>query len=240
MSSRSSSSSRMVKAIRALELSGPEAVPLSPFSLLRNGSSWGGGNYCLVEAGHTILVHAAAGGVGSLLCQWANALGATISGTVSAKEKAIQAKEYGCHHVIIYKEEDFLLTRVNDNIRAKALACNESHSQSVWLTRGSLDCLKLVGYIVSFGQSSGKPDPLPLSAIAVKSLFLTRPSLVQYIVTREELLEASEELFANIVSGVLYVHVSHKYPPLQAAEAHADLEDRRTTGSIMLTPDASF
>jgi len=92
--------------------------------------------------------------------------------------------------------------------------------------------------MVLFGQSSGVPDPVPLSALAVKSLFLTRPSLMQYIVTREQLLEASGELFANIASGVLRVRVNHKYPLSQAAEAHADLENRRTTGSVVLIPDA--
>ncbi|KAB2598482.1 quinone oxidoreductase [Pyrus ussuriensis x Pyrus communis] len=178
-----------------------------------------------VEPGHAVLVHAAAGGVGSLLCQWANALGATVIGTVSTKEKAAQAKEDGCHHVIIYKEEDFV-TRVKEITSLRF--CREGY--------GSLEVLKLRGYMVSFGQSSGAPDPVPLSAIAAKSLFLTRPSLFHYAVTREELLEAAGEVFANVASGILRVRVNHTYSLSEAAQAHADLENRKTSGSIVLVP----
>jgi len=106
-------------------------------------------------------------------------------------------------------------------------------------SQGSLDCLKLRGYMVSFGQSSGTPDPVPLSAIAVKSLFLTRPTLMHYTVTREELLDTARELFANIASGVLHARVNHRYPLSKAAEAHSDLENRRTSGSVVLIPDAA-
>ncbi|KAM5557036.1 hypothetical protein ABKV19_024430 [Rosa sericea] len=157
-----------------------------------------------VQHGHTILVHAAAGGVGSLLCQWANALGATVIGTVSTQEKASQAKEDGCHHVIIYK--------------------------------GSLRCLKFRGYMVSFGQSSGAPDPVPLSALSVKSLFLTRPTLFHYTATRDELLENAGEVFANVDKGTLRVRVNHTYPLSEAALAHSDLENRKTSGSVVLIP----
>ncbi|KAK4385149.1 Quinone oxidoreductase [Sesamum angolense] len=155
-----------------------------------------------VEPGHTVLVHAAAGGVGSLLCQWANALGATVIGTVSTEEKAAQAKEDGCHH-------------------------------------GSLMCLKLRGYMVSFGQSSGTPDPVPLSALAAKSLFLTRPSMMHYTITRDELLQTASEVFTNLAAGILKVRVNHTYPLSQAAQAHADLESRKTSGSIVLIPDGN-
>jgi NADPH2:quinone reductase len=99
-----------------------------------------------------------------------------------------------------------------------------------------LACLKARGYMVSFGQSSGIPDPVPLSALAVKSLFLTRPSLMQYNTTRDELLEAAGEVFGNVASGVLRVRVKHTYPLSQAAQAHADLESRKTTGSVVLIP----
>lgn len=102
--------------------------------------------------------------------------------------------------------------------------------------QGSLACLKLRGYMVSFGQSSGSPDPVPLSALAAKSLFLTRPTLLQYVVTRDELLEAAGELFANVASGVLKVRVNHTYPLSEAAKAHQDLEDRKTSGSVVLIP----
>ncbi|XP_010693723.1 uncharacterized protein LOC104906640 [Beta vulgaris subsp. vulgaris] len=191
-----------------------------------------------VEPGHTVLVHAAAGGVGSLLCQWANALGATVIGTVSTKEKAIQAKEDGCHHVIIYKEEDFV-SRVKEITAGKGVeVVYDSVGKDTF--QGSLDCLKLRGYMVLFGQSSGAPDPVPLSAIAAKSLFLTRPTLMHYTITRDELLETAGELFANVASGVLRVRVNHKFLLSQAAEAHTALENRQTTGSVVLIPDASL
>ena len=106
--------------------------------------------------------------------------------------------------------------------------------------QGSLDCLKLRGYMVLFGQSSGAPDPVPVSAIASKSLFLTRPTLMHYTVTRDELLEAAGELFENVALGVLRVHVNHKFLLSQAAEAQIALENRQTTGSIVLIPDASL
>ncbi|XP_015866841.3 uncharacterized protein LOC107404407 [Ziziphus jujuba] len=187
-----------------------------------------------VEAGHTVLVHAAAGGVGSLLCQWANALGATVIGTVSTKEKAAQAKEDGAHHVIIYKEEDFV-ARVNEITSGNGVdVVYDSVGKDTF--QGSLASLKLRGYMVSFGVSSGTPDPVPLSALAVKSLYLTRPSVMQYTATREELLETAGEVFANVASGVLRVRVNHAYPLSEAAQAHADLEGRKTSGSVLLIP----
>lgn len=188
-----------------------------------------------VEQGHTVLVHAAAGGVGSLLCQWANALGATVIGTVSNEEKAKQAKDDGCHHVIIYKEEDFV-TRVNEITSGNGVeVVYDSVGKDTF--QGSLDCLKSRGYMVSFGQSSGAIDPVPLSALAVKSLFLTRPSMMHYTATRDELLESAGEVFANVASGVLKVRVNHTYPLSQAGQAHADLEGRKTSGSVVLIPD---
>ncbi|KEH29227.1 putative NADPH:quinone reductase [Medicago truncatula] len=187
-----------------------------------------------VEPSHTVLVHAAAGGVGSLLCQWANALGATVIGTVSNKEKAAQAKEDGCHHVIIYKEEDFV-ARVNEITSGGGVeVVYDSVGKDTF--EGSLACLKLRGHMVSFGQSSGSPDPVPLSSLATKSLFLTRPTLFQYVVTRDELLRAAGEVFANVASGVLKVRVNHTYPLSEAVKAHEDLENRKTSGSVVLIP----
>ncbi|KAG7548883.1 Alcohol dehydrogenase C-terminal [Arabidopsis suecica] len=169
-----------------------------------------------VERGHTILVHDAAGGVGSLLCQWANALGATVIGTVSTNEKAAQAKEDGCHHVIMYKDEDFV-SRVND------------------LTSG-----KGVNVVYdSVGKDTFKGSlayPAPLSDLAPKSLFLTRPSMMQYNETRDELLECAGEVFANVDAGILKARVSHKYPLSRIADAHAYLENRITSGSVVLLP----
>ncbi|GMH08770.1 hypothetical protein Nepgr_010610 [Nepenthes gracilis] len=218
----------------------PSVDPIIAASVLLKGLT---AHYLLrrcfkVEPGHTILVHAAAGGTGSLLCQWANALGATIIGTVSTEEKAIQAKEDGCHHVIIYKEEDFV-SRVNEITSGQGVeVVYDSVGKDTF--QGSLKCLKPRGYMVSFGQSSGTPDPVPLSALSPKSLFLTRPLLRHYTETREELLKAAGELFANVSSGLLKVRVNHKYSLSQAAQAHADLENRRTSGSVVLIPDAAW
>lgn len=190
-----------------------------------------------VEPGHTILVHAAAGGVGSLLCQWANALGATVIGTVSTKEKAAQAIEDGCHHAIIYTQENFV-DRVKEITKGQGVqVVYDSVGKDTF--QGSLECLASRGYMVSFGQSSGVIDPVPLSALAPKSLFLTRPSLMYYTATREELLETAGELFNMVASGVLKVRVTKTYPLSEAAKAHADLEARKTSGSIILVPDNS-
>ncbi|CAN1856489.1 Quinone oxidoreductase 1 [Linum perenne] len=187
-----------------------------------------------VEPGHTILVHAAAGGVGSLLCQWANSLGATVIGTVSTKEKAAQAKEDGCHHVINYKEEDFVV-RVNEITSGNGVnVVYDSVGKDT--LQGSLSCLKIRGYLVLFGQSSGTPEPIPPSALAAKSLFLTRPSLMMYTVTRDELLETAADVFANMASGAIKVRVNHTYPLADAAKAHSDLESRKTSGSVVLIP----
>ncbi|KVI10069.1 Alcohol dehydrogenase, C-terminal [Cynara cardunculus var. scolymus] len=180
---------------------------------------------------------APAGGVGSLLCQWANMLGATVIGTVSTIEKALQAKEDGCHHVIIYKEEDFV-TRV-DEITSGGGVDVVFDSVGKDTFQGSLACLKPCGYMVSYGQSSGTPDPVPLSVLAAKSLFLTRPSLRTSRISREELREATNEVLTNVASGALRVRVNHTYQLSQAAQAHADLAGRKTSGSIVLVPDGA-
>ncbi|KAM1613144.1 hypothetical protein ACFX14_001730 [Malus domestica] len=187
-----------------------------------------------VKPGHTVLVHAAAGGVGSLLCQWANALGATVIGTVSTKEKTAQAKDDGCHHVIVYTKEDFV-ARVTEITSDNGVdVVYDSVGKDTF--QGSLACLKTRGYMVSFGQASGAIDPVPLSALAANSLFLTRPALFQYTAARDKLLEVAGEVFANVASGVLRVRVNHKYPLSHAAQAHADLENRKTSGSAVLIP----
>ncbi|CAN6308369.1 unnamed protein product [Urochloa humidicola] len=189
-----------------------------------------------VQSGHTVLVHAAAGGVGSLLCQWANALGATVIGTVSNDEKAAQATQDGCHHVIIYTRED-VATRVKEITSGKGVdVVYDSVGKDTY--KASVECLASRGFLVSFGQSSGIPDPIPMSDLASKSLFLTRPSLMHYTATRDELLESAGEVFANVANRVLRVRVNHTYPLSEAARAHADLEGRKTSGSIVLIPDA--
>ncbi|KAM2975596.1 hypothetical protein FF1_001742 [Malus domestica] len=179
----------------------------------------------------TVLVHAAAGGVGSLLCQWANALGAIVIGTVSTKEKTAQAKDDRCRHVIVYTEEDFV-SRVTE-------ITSDNGVNVVYDSVGNdtfQACLKTRGYMVSCGQASGAIDPVPLSALAAKSLFLTRPALFQYTAAQDKLLEVAGEVFANVASGVLRVRVNHKYPLSHAAQAHADLENRKTSGSAVLIP----
>ncbi|KAI3720850.1 hypothetical protein L2E82_31846 [Cichorium intybus] len=189
-----------------------------------------------VEPGHTILVHAAAGGVGSLVCQWASAIGATVIGTVSSKEKAVQAKEDGCHHVILYKEEDFV-ERVMEITSGKGVeVVYDSVGKDTF--NGSLACLKKRGFLVLFGTASGVPDPVRVDQIAPKSLYYTFSSVTEYTVdNREELLVAAEDLFSAVAKGVLRIRVNHKYPLSQASQAHIDLEGRKTTGSIVLIPE---
>ncbi|KAG6415974.1 hypothetical protein SASPL_123395 [Salvia splendens] len=239
-------SSNMVKAIRIHEHGGPEGSQKKERS--RNGGRWCG-NCCspgvtgivvgdlvacagnpmgayaeeqilpavkfkstlIVEPGHTVLVHAAARGVGSLLWQWANALGATVIGTVSTKEKAAQAKEDGCHHALLY-EEDFV-SRVNEITSGKGVeVVYDSVGKDTF--EGSLACLKVRGYLVSFGQSSGAPEPLPISA--------QRGMNCCILLLR----------FSQMLRRVSYVN--HTYPSSQAAQAHSDLEDRKTSGSVVL------
>ncbi|CAN6569198.1 unnamed protein product [Malus baccata var. baccata] len=206
----------------------PSIDPIVAASVLLKGMT------AQVEAGHIVLVHAAVGGVGSLLCQWVNALGATVIGIVSTKEKTAQVKDDGCHHVIVYTEEDFV-ARVTETTSDNGIdVVYDSVGKDTF--QGSLACLKTRGYMVSFRQASGAIDPVPLSALAAKSLFLTRPALFQYTAARDKLLEVAGEVFANVASGVLRVRVNHKYPLSNAAQAHADLENRKTSGSAVLIP----
>ncbi|EFJ19355.1 hypothetical protein SELMODRAFT_110768 [Selaginella moellendorffii] len=183
---------------------------------------------------HTILVHAAAGGVGSLLCQWARSLGAQVIGCVSNEEKARQATEDGCHHVIIYSKEDFGKRVMAITNNSGVHVVYDSVGRDTF--QGSLDCLATRGYMISYGQSSGAPDPFTMSILAPKSLFLTRPSLIQYTTNRDELLEIANDLFHNVEAGVLKVRVNQTYPLSDAAKAHDDIENRRTTGSTVLIP----
>ncbi|EEE51398.1 hypothetical protein OsJ_32458 [Oryza sativa Japonica Group] len=187
-----------------------------------------------IQAGHTVLVHAAAGGVGSLLCQWANALGATVIGTVSTQEKAIQAAEDGCHHVIIYTEEDFVAQVAEITSRKGVHVVYDAVGKDTF--KGSMECLMPRGCMISYGQCSGRPDPVPVSDLASKSLILGRPGMRHYTATRDELLHAAGEVFAGVAAGVLRVRVNHVYPLHEAARAHADLEARRTSGSVVLLP----
>jgi NADPH2:quinone reductase len=188
-----------------------------------------------VRAGDTMLLHAAAGGVGLLACQWASHLGATVIGTVGSAEKAERARAHGCTHTVLYREEDFV-ARVRELTEGRGVrVVYDSVGRSTFLR--SLDCLSPRGLLVSFGQSSGPVDPLPVGLLAQKgSLFLTRPTLAHYIASHDELLAAADELFEVLLAGAVRAEVRHTYGLSEAARAHEDLESRRTSGSLVLLP----
>jgi len=187
-----------------------------------------------VAKGDTILIHAAAGGVGLIMCQWAKALGATVIGTVGSEEKAELASEHGCDHVILYKRQDFLaeVKRITDG--EKLPVVYDSVGRDTF--NKSLDCLKLRGLMVSFGNSSGPPPPMPPIVLGQKgSLYLTRPTLFHYVATRQQLEQSAKELFEIVGSGKVKVEVKQRFALKDAAEAHRALEGRKTTGSTILT-----
>ncbi len=187
-----------------------------------------------VKRGETILIHAAAGGVGLIACQWAKHLGATVIGTVGDDEKAALVRKNGCDHPIVYRREDFV-ARVNELTQGRKLpVVYDLVGKDTFLK--SLDCLAPLGLMVSFGQSSGAIGPVDLGILAAKgSLFLTRPTLVTYTASREDLLTAAGELFAVVGSGAVKIAINQTYPLREAAQAHRDLESRRTTGQTVLT-----
>jgi NADPH2:quinone reductase len=188
-----------------------------------------------VKAGDTILIHAAAGGVGLIVCQWASHLGATVIGTAGSEEKAELARSHGCHHTILYNREDFA-ERTREITGGKGVdVVYDSVGQATFMK--SLDCLRPMGMMVSFGQSSGMVaafDPGILSAKG--SLFLTRPSLMTYTAERDDLLAHARDLFEVVQSGAVKIEVRQTYPLSEAARAHQDLEARKTTGSTILIP----
>jgi NADPH2:quinone reductase len=187
-----------------------------------------------VKAGDTILVHAAAGGVGLILCQWANALGATVIGTVSTDEKAELARAHGCHHPIVYTRQDFVAEVDHITSGAKLPVVYDSVGRDTFMR--SLDCLRPRGLMVSYGNSSGPVDPFPPGILAQKgSLFLTRPTLYHYTASRAELEAAAAELFDVVASGEVKIEVKQRFALKDAAEAHRALEARKTAGSTILT-----
>jgi NADPH2:quinone reductase len=188
-----------------------------------------------VKAGDTILVQAAAGGVGTIVCQWASHLGATVIGTVGSPEKADHARSHGCLHPILYREEDFV-SRVKAITKGRGVdVVYDSVGQSTFAK--SLDCLRPMGMMVSFGQASGSVPPLDLGVLAAKgSLFLTRPSLMTYTAKREDLLAHANDLFEVVGKGVVKIEIRQSYPLAEAAQAHRDMEGRKTTGSTILIP----
>jgi NADPH2:quinone reductase len=187
-----------------------------------------------VNDGDTILVHAAAGGVGLIMCQWAAALGATVIGTVSTEEKAELARANGCAHPILYTSQDFV-AEVNRIMNGGKLpVVYDSVGRDTFMK--SLDCLRPRGLMVSFGNASGPPDPMPPNVLAQKgSLYLTRPTLYNYIATRAELEQSAGELFDVVSSGKVKIEIKQRFPLKDTAEAHRQLEARKTTGSTILT-----
>ncbi len=188
-----------------------------------------------VKKGDTIVVHAAAGGVGQILCQWAKHLGATVIGTVGSDEKIALAKKAGCKHVVVMSREK-LSVRVKEITKGKGVpVVYDGVGKDTFVE--SLDCLAPLGLMASFGNASGAVAPVNIGILAQKgSLFLTRPTLVNYTSAREDLLTAARELFAVVKKGAVKITINQRYPLREAAQAHRDLEARKTTGSTVLLP----
>jgi len=188
-----------------------------------------------VQAGDTILLHAAAGGVGLIACQWAKHLGARVIGTVGSEEKAELARANGCEFVIDYNRENFV-ERVRDITDGAGVpVVYDSVGEATFMH--SLDCLSMRGTMVSFGQSSGKVAPFDIGILNAKgALYVTRPSLFNYTATRDELIYRAGEVFDAVVSGAVAIHINQTYPLADVVTAHRDLEARRTTGSTVLIP----
>ncbi|HDR9240701.1 TPA: quinone oxidoreductase [Burkholderia vietnamiensis] len=188
-----------------------------------------------VKAGDTILIHAAAGGVGLLVCQWAKALGATVIGTVGSDEKAALASAHGCDHPIVYTRENFTQRVKEITNGAGVPVVYDSIGKDTYI--GSLDCLAPLGYFVSFGNASGPLPPIDSKEFSSRgSLFFTRPTLFSYIAKRSDLEAAAAELFDVILSGKVKTSINQRYPLAEVGRAHADLESRKTTGSTVLVP----
>ncbi|HEX7044280.1 MAG TPA: quinone oxidoreductase [Burkholderiales bacterium] len=188
-----------------------------------------------VKKGDTILVHAAAGGVGLILCQWAKYLGATVIGTVGSPEKAALAKKAGCRHVIVTSEEKFS-ERVKQITKGAGVpVVYDGVGRDTFMD--SLDCLQPYGLMVSFGNASGPVEPFNLGILAQKgSLYVTRPTMQTYCAKREDLLKGARELFDVVKKRAVRIQINQTYPLREAAQAHRDLEARKTTGSTVLIP----
>jgi len=188
-----------------------------------------------VKKGETILMHAAAGGVGQILCQWAKALGATVIGTVGSDEKAALAKKAGCKHVIVLSREKFP-ERVKEITKGKGVpVVYDGIGKDTFMD--SLDCLAPLGLMVSFGNASGAVTQFNPGVLQQKgSLFLTRPTLNTYAASREALVSGARELFAVVKSGKVKIAINQTYPLREAAQAQIDLAARKTTGSTVLIP----
>ncbi len=188
-----------------------------------------------VQSGETVLFHAAAGGVGLIACQWLKHLGATVIGTVGSPEKAELARAHGCAQPINYRQENFT-ERVKELTGGAGVpVVYDSIGKDTW--EASLDCLQPRGMMVTFGNASGPVDPVNLGILAQKgSLYVTRPTLMTYTASREDLEASAKALFDVVLSGAVKIEVHQTYPLAEAAQAHRDLEARKTTGSTILIP----
>src|SRR5438067_11036700 len=187
-----------------------------------------------VHEGDTILIHAAAGGVGLIMCQWAASLGATVIGTVGTEEKAELARNHGCHHPIVYSKQDFVAEVNRITGGEKLPVVYDGVGRTTFLK--SLDCLKVRGLMVSFGNASGPVKPLsPLLLSQKGSLYLTRPTLYHYIATRQQLEQSATELFDVVGNAKVKIEIKQSFALKDAADAHRALEERRTEGSTILT-----
>jgi NADPH2:quinone reductase len=188
-----------------------------------------------LRGGETILFHAAAGGVGLIACQWARAMGVTLIGTVGSEEKAVLAKAHGCAHTINYNKEDFV-ARVKEITGGKGVSVvYDSIGKDTFI--GSLNCLAPLGMMVSFGAASGPVPPFGLNELASRgSLFITRPSVFNYIAQRGDLEVMASDLFGMVESGKIKININQRYALQDVAQAHRDLEARKTTGSTILIP----
>lgn len=188
-----------------------------------------------VGPGHTVLVQAAAGGVGLILCQWAKALGATVIGTVGSRDKAELARANGADHTILYRSEDWVKRVAEITGGRKCDVVYDGVGKETY--PGSLDCLRPLGLWVTFGNASGPVEPVPMLMLSQKgSLFATRPTLNTYVARREDLVETAQDLFDVVAAGKVRIPVNQRYALKDARRAHEDLEGRATTGSSILQP----
>ena len=187
-----------------------------------------------VEPGETILVHAAAGGAGQIICQWAKALGAVVIGTVGSDEKAELVKGLGVNHAIIYTRNDFAEKVMEITGGRGVPVVYDSVGRDTFM--GSLDCLSPMGHAINYGTASGQVELFPLQNLHKKSLTVTRPTLATYIASREDLEKASDTVFGVLRDGTVKVDISRRYALADTAQAHADLESRNTTGAMILEP----
>jgi len=187
-----------------------------------------------VEPGETILVHAAAGGAGQIICQWAKALGAVVIGTVGSDEKAELVKGLGVDHAIVYTRDDFAEKVMEITGGRGVPVVYDSVGRDTFM--GSLDCLSPMGHAINYGTASGQVEPFPLQNLHKKSLTVTRPTLATYIASREDLEKASDTVFGVLRDGTVKVDISRRYALADTARAHADLESRNTTGAMILEP----